>query len=354
MGRPGALWALLLPAMICAQQATAPDEIRVSSHAYVPPSPYSIRVETKLVELNVAVHDWNGRAVHGLAREDFRIFDEGKEREIAAISEETAGGSASAPASEPSSAAPASTAKPLEAPPMARYVGLFIDDVNAKDYAAAGDLSRTQAAAKKFVAEAPLPGTRIGIFTASGTVTLDFTGDASKLAEAIGNLKPHPRMSEIGLQYCPRITPYRSYLITHLHNRDAISLVAGEAGPNGYGCMATPDQVVMESEETWRRVREISKETLAAIDRTVSYLGKMPGSRVLIVASSGFLGATLEEQQAIVDRALRNGVVINALDSKGLYSEAPPANRPAGRPVGEKRELGHVRDELARGPPDGG
>jgi hypothetical protein len=52
----------LLPAVLCAQQA-APDEIRVSSRPYVTQSPYGIRVETKLVELNVAVRDWKGRAI---------------------------------------------------------------------------------------------------------------------------------------------------------------------------------------------------------------------------------------------------------------------------------------------------
>src|ERR1700683_3809871 len=105
MGQPRALWAVLLPAIVCGQQA-APDEIRVSSHAYVAASPYSIRVETKLVELNVAVRDWNGRAIHGLTRGDFRIYDEGKEREIAAFSEESASGGTTPP-SEPASAAPA-------------------------------------------------------------------------------------------------------------------------------------------------------------------------------------------------------------------------------------------------------
>lgn len=141
MGHNRAAIVVLLPALVCARQAAAPDEIRVSSRAYVPPSPYSIRVDTKLVELNVAVRDWNGRALHGLTRGDFRIYDEGKEREIAAFSEESTAGSApsepSTIAASPGVTAPAKT--PESAPP-ARFVALFIDDVNAKDYAAAGDL----------------------------------------------------------------------------------------------------------------------------------------------------------------------------------------------------------------------
>ena len=141
-------------------------------------------------------------------------------------------------------------------------------------------------------------------------MTQDFTADASKLAEAIAAVKPHSRMSEIGRQYCPRITPYRSYQIAHLHNRQMTTIVVQETGPNGYGCMATRDQVLIEAEETWRLVREISSDTLAVIDKAVTYLATKPGARMLLLASSGFLGATLEEQQhAIIDHAIHAGVV---------------------------------------------
>jgi VWFA-related protein len=75
-----------------------------------------------------------------------------------------------------------------------------------------------------------------------------------------------------------------------------------------------------EAEETWRRVKEISTDTLNTIGRLVDHLGAMPGRRDLIIASSGFLGASMEEQKSrIIDRALRAGVVISALDSKGLF-----------------------------------
>jgi len=317
---------LLLPAMMWAQ--TAPDEIRVSSHAYVPPSPYSIRVETKLVELNVTVHDWNGRAVHGLTRENFRIYDEGKEREIAAFSEEASAAS-EAGAVAPDAAKPDPGATPTARSGVAqeRYLALLIDDVNAKDWFASGDLLRTQTAARKFVAEALAPGTRIGVFTVSGAVTQDFTNDAPKLAEAIASLKAHQRMSEIGMALCPRVTPYRAYEIAHLHDRQTLDVVTEESA--ALHCMAPRDEVTLQAEETWRRVREISIDTLAAIDRAVGYLGKMPGARVLVIASSGFFGETLEDQQqAVIDHAIHAGVVINSLDSKGIYSEPPPGCRP--------------------------
>jgi hypothetical protein len=66
----------------------------------------------------------------------------------------------------------------------------------------------------------------------------------------------------------------------------------------------------------------------------VDHLRTKPGKRELIVASSGFLTGTLEDRNAkLIDRALRAGVVVSALDSKGLYSEAPPGSRPQDAPA---------------------
>ena len=86
------------------------------------------------------------------------------------------------------------------------------------------------------------------------------------------------------------------------------------------------------AERTWQQVRIVSQDTLESIDRVVNDLARMPGSRMLLLVSSGFLAGTLErEQDQVINRALRTGVVINALDAKGLYAEAPV--RPLDEPL---------------------
>jgi VWFA-related protein len=315
------------PAILNPQQPVS-DEIRVGSQPYVSQSPYTIRVETKLVDLVVAVRDGHGRAIPGLKKGDFQIYDDGKERAIATFSEDkaTAGSGESVP---PSATAPVGgpAAKPGETQP-ARFLALFFDDVNAKDGLAGGDLGRAQAAAKRFMKDALQPGVRIGIFTVSGKQTLDFTADASKLTGTIAALSPHMRISGNGIAPCPRITPYRAYKIAQFHDRETMNIVLAEAAmANCYG--ATRQYIEDMAEETWRRVKEISLDTLVSIGRVVEYLGKMPGTRVLLMASSGFFGETLEPQQdKIIGEAVHAGVVINALDAKGLYSEPLPNSRP--------------------------
>jgi VWFA-related protein len=299
------------------------DEVRVSSHAYVPQSPYTLRVDTKLVEIEAVVRDFHGKSIAGLTKDDFRILDGGKERLIEAFEVDTTTPAPTAPTA-PTSPESLKTKVPAGVaahPPT--FLALFFDDVNAKDGATAGDLKRTQIAAAKFVKDALKADVRIGIFTASGTLTLDFTTDEAKLAEAIAALKAHVRMREGGLTPCPWIPPYIAMRIVVDHSQAAMAAVRADAGLSYNNCPATRDSIFSQAEETWLRVKEITADTLNSVGRVVDHLAAMPGKRELLMASSGFLGATMQEQtDRVIDKALRAGIFINVLDSKGLYVDS--------------------------------
>jgi VWFA-related protein len=317
------LWLLVAALAVQTQ-----DEVRVSSHAYVPQSPYTLRVDTKLVEIAATVRDSHGKAISGLTKDDFQVLDNGQVRAIEAFEVDKAQGPTlnmdkpAAATEPPQSGAPVSTsARPT------RFLALFIDDVNGKDEAMAGDLKRTQVAAERFIEDALQTNVRIGIFTASGAQSLAFTTDKSKLIESITALKAHVRMREGGIVYCPRVTPYLAMLIASDRDRGAMRAVLMDADQKN--CPTTAGQVRAQAEETWQKVKEISIDTLDALANAVERLANEPGKRELIVASSGFLTVTLQDQKdKVVNRALHAGVVISSLDSKGLYSEGPPGSRP--------------------------
>jgi VWFA-related protein len=254
----------ILFASVCCLQAQ--EEVRVSSHAYVP----ALRVDTRLVEIAAVVRDGHGKAVAGLTKDDFRVLDDGKERLIDHfIVENTLNESlndhkfASAPEALKSGVPP-------------RFLALFIDDVNGKDEALAADLPRTLTAAEKYVKEALKAGVRIGVFATSGEPKLDFTADQDKLIEAIAAVKPHIRMRESGLTLCPRITPYLAYRIAYERDRSAMRSVIYDSGQKG--CAVTQQSVLAQSEETWRQVKLISADTLGSLENVVDYLGTMPGN----------------------------------------------------------------------------
>ena len=62
-----------------------------------------------------------------------------------------------------------------------------------------------------------------------------------------------------------------------------------------------------------------------ALADAIAAPGRVGGTRVLLLASEGFLSGIEEapRQQDLIDSAVRSGIVINGLDAKGLWSEPP-------------------------------
>src|SRR6185312_6241765 len=77
-----------------------------------------------------------------------------------------------------------------------------------------------------------------------------------------------------------------------------------------------------------RRAREIvqrgdleTERSLDAIRSVIARLASIPGQRIVAIVSPGFLVTNdLRDRQAdLIERAIRQNVVINALDSRGVY-----------------------------------
>jgi VWFA-related protein len=342
------LAALAACACIAAAQLAQQDEVRVSAHVYTPPQ-LRLTAQAQLVQLEVVVRDSHGQPVTGLKQGDFEVLDEGKPRAIAGFSVETRGLAPPAPEVSPASAsAIKATIGAPPRPPAPRSTLLFFDDLHASG----GELQRTQAAAKLFIKDGLGPGVRAAVYAASEGMTLDFTADADALTAAIDKLRTHQRMSENGLQPCPRITPYQAYLIANNLDYTALNAALAEAnqctnatigpgvtspipkGPSRGGGMIptnpTAITVRQQAETTWQQAREISLTSFDAINNAMALLAREPGTRVLLMVSTGFLSGMLDaERDAAIDRAIHAGIVINALDAKGLWSEA------AGRAFGQ-------------------
>jgi len=315
--------------------AAQSDEVHVSAHAYTPPQ-LRLSVQVQLVQLEVVVRDAHGQPVSGLKPSDFEILDEGNPREIAAFSVGTRAGSKPAATGAPSSAAnPSSSATPPV--PTLRSTLLFFDDLHG----APPELQRAQIAAKQFVKAGLGPGARAAVFAASQGLVLDFTADADALTSAIEKLRPHQRISENGMQPCPRITPYQAYLIDNTTDINALDAAVQEAqqcanhaqgvpaaGRTRLTTASSTNPTVMavkaQASATWQQARQDSITTFEAFDNALALLTRAPGTRVLLMVSTGFLSASLDaDREGAVDRAVRAGIVIDALDAKGLWSETP-------------------------------
>ncbi|HKW90111.1 MAG TPA: VWA domain-containing protein [Candidatus Acidoferrales bacterium] len=315
-------------------QTLSPGEVRISSRPYQPQSQV-LRAESRVVQVGVVVRDGKGRVVSGLKQADFRIYDGGEEQTVSSFSVETrqlrlpAGKTVAAPAATQ----PNSQQQEL---PRARYVALYFDDLNTKF----GDMRHVQLAAEDFIHTGVSLGDKLALFTASGSGNVDFTPDPTEILGAIEKLKFRGRTVESA--GCPRITPYDAYEIA----TEPQAPIGSGAGSPTYrailgeavqcncidetnldlgSCAPQQEQIIRaESKQMWDSTREMSQDTLRTLHGVMDYLSKRPGERVLVLASSGFMTGTLEtDVDDLVDNALRAGVVINALDAKGLYTEFP-------------------------------
>jgi len=287
---------------------------------YVPPSPVRLRTEVVVVEVPVVVRDGQHRAVAGLKRDNFEIYDTGVRQTIAAFSEQRftphldAGGGTkhAAAAAATDAAGPQGESRP-------RFVALCFDDLNMDPLS----LKPVKEAAERFVKTALAPGDRVAVVTTAQPRDTEFTGDVPKLVELIAKVTTHRRFTDDSVQGCPRIRPYEAYLIVNHLDNEVLQAKMGECS----ACWHTrcpPDQVISMSEAIWEHALYNSKTTLRVIESLVGGMAKLPGQRMILLASAGFLTGNLEiDEDLLMAKALHAEVVIDTLDAKGLYTVNP-------------------------------
>ncbi|HEV2223171.1 MAG TPA: VWA domain-containing protein [Candidatus Acidoferrales bacterium] len=328
---------LVILTFIAPGQTLSPGEVRISSRPYQP-QPQILRAESRLVRIGAVVRDSKGHIVSELKPGDFTIYDDGKKQGVSefSIEKRQLRGPSGRAAVPPPATQPNLRAQ--EQRPRPRYVALYFDDLDTRF----GDMRHVQLAAENFIHQGVGPQDKVALFTASGSGTVDFTPDATEILSAIENLKFQGRT--IASSGCPRITPYDAYEIATQPEPPISSTFPPQGSPTYVtivseavqcncidetnlepDCKSQQQQIVQtESKEMWSSIREMSQDTLNGVQAVVDYLAKRPGERVLVLASSGFLTGTLGDRvDAVVDSALRTGVVINALDAKGLYTNEP-------------------------------
>lgn len=326
---------------------------------------FRLRVESNLVVVRVVVRDSQGRPIETLQKQDFRIFDNGKEQNISQFSVErpptlTAGAPAPAPATGPEKAV--SPSEP--APP--RVLALYFDDLNMD----LDEINSSLHAAETFLTAGVRPSDRIAIFTSSGHVQTGFTSDLKTLRDALSRVIVIPNV-----RGCPDISDYQAERIVDYDDPDAYELgisdavlrchmappndsaAAGMSNQNSAGSSGGPGQqngspgsggqqsssgkggggkgsggpglpperealrtfVGREAEIVWMRAQGRAGQTVNGLSQIANFMAGIPGQKEIILISPGFLTVSLEEQtQRVIDRALRAQIVVSSLDPKGV------------------------------------
>ncbi|HEV2710542.1 MAG TPA: VWA domain-containing protein [Edaphobacter sp.] len=328
----------------------------------------ALKSETNLVLVRVVVRDSQGHPVTGLRKEDFKLFDRGKEQPISQFDEVP--GAESAATQQPSDRQTdrqqtSPQAAPISSGP-ARLVAFYFDDLNAPQ----ASLMQARDAAEKFIATNLQPGDKVSIFSSEKMLT-DFTADTAKINQAIAQLNGSSRPGQ-AVRRCPDLSVYQAEEL--LRNGDYLHNPAWQLASAEYKqCTGRdpdpkiPPDVHLIGAMAQALVGEAQARTRANLqqfEQVTRYIAHLPGQRTIVLVSPGFLSS--EEQyrlDRIIDEALRSQVVINALDPKGLailMREQDPSRRTIATTEGalissytidsaQAAESGEVLTELTQG-----
>ncbi len=352
------------PTLVSAQNVSQQElaqEVQFYPEPYQPLPPGTIHRNVSDVEVGVVVRDAKGLAVDGLRQQDFELYDNGKLQAITQflIERATSVGVSIEPLT--ASGAPAKAAAPTASAAVApRFIALFFDDRSSSF----SDLRDAQVAAEKFVRNDLRAGDEVGVFTASGTETQDYTADTGKLIAAIHAVRPEPLGSPPGPCHIPPPTEYAmgAYAAYQIQTGDMqvaqlYSCVAqggaprapSRGRPSGGSAPSEPADSEAVAQMVLGQAELKGRYILDSLESVVAQLGSRPGQRIVVLISSGFFTMTLaREQEEVAESALRVGVVISALDAKGLAGDAIDLSEPnPGTSPGTLPPAGLERDLLS-------
>ena len=319
-------------------QAGAPATGNTQSEISTRSTDAAIKVQVNLVLVRVVVRDAGGKVVPGLKQEDFQVFDKGRRQKISSFSVETTekpgeNGAAAMTEKVVGAEAPAEAGTAvMHASAMAqRFLALVFDDSHLK----AADAMAVHSATKKLFASLT-PTDRVAIYSTTGNVQQDFTADAQTLRKTLAAIIPHPSKGE-GDMECPNITYYQADLIVNKHDRDAAVVAALDATTN-----QCPVDVIADAQRVLQEGDSVTMASYQRMEDIVKNLAGMPGQRVLVYVSPGFVlpDGVMPDHWGFIEQALRAGVVVNTIDARGLYTadvmpdiDAPPQQPPPPPPA---------------------
>jgi VWFA-related protein len=296
-------------------------------------APAIFKTRVDLVSVPVVVRDSKGRIVDTLTKENFQVFDNGKPQEIIRFSLERASDLA-AKAAKTIDAPPTEGAPARRADLPERFIAYLFDDIHAS----LGELVQARdAVSKQLVKEAKTD--RAAIFTTSGQNQVEFTDDIDKLQAALLLLRNRSITGTGGMAKCPDISYYMADMIFNKNDPTATSYADQEAWScadqpgTAQGLSAAAAAVQAIARQVLSAGEHDTHLTMTVLKDVVRRMGAMPGQRIVVLISPGFLSSEEYhlEKSDILDTAIRANVVINSLDARGLWNDPRlDASKPSG------------------------
>jgi VWFA-related protein len=164
------------------------------------------------------------------------------------------------------------------------------------------------------------------MFSASGQFHQNFTADHELLAKSLSSIVPRPTAGGAGFHDCPEVPYYQADLIQNKSDSQALAVAAEDAVQCAFNGDETKiSQATVLAQTAAARSLSVGDQeteyTYRHVEEAMRQLSAMPGQRVMVFVSPGFIPSTLwSETSDLIDRASHAGIVINTIDARGLYT----------------------------------
>ncbi|HYO62183.1 MAG TPA: VWA domain-containing protein, partial [Pyrinomonadaceae bacterium] len=340
---PALAASLCLAPLAAAQQQSNPAPARQDDEV--------VRVDTELVQTDVAVFDKQGKFVDGLKAEQFELKVDGKPTQVSFFERVTAGSAREEALLSARAGAPAPRiAAPPDARARGRVVVFFVDDMHLS----ADSVLRTRKLVSQFVENEMGPDDMVAVASATGQIGFlqQFTDNKAVVRAALDRIV-HRSFAVRDAESIP-MTEYQAlridqgdndamdYFSTQLLSESSFKLPnGGTIGPPPGGPAnaklptgqksggLTPEGAKrMVRERAQFLLRQTSAVTLnmfGSLESLMRSSAQLPGRKLVFFISDGFFlndrnTAFSDKLRQITDAAVRAGVVVYSMDTRGLVS----------------------------------
>lgn len=271
-----------------------------------------LRINTNLVQTDVAVFDRQGKFVEGLTQNDFELKVDGKAQPLSFFDRVASRGDAAFIAdNSPANDVPTRT--PTIEP--SRTITFFVDDLHLTPQT----IARSRAVLNDFIDKQMTPGTEGLIVAASGSVGFlaQPTGDKAALKAAAQRIKYQARAA-LDISKCA-LTEFQALAVDR-GERDILNYVVQQFAYNNCG-----DELVVRNRAriVRRQAAILNRSIVENLEAVVRSRPLSSTRQIVFFISNGFAidnseGDIVYRLRRVTDQAARRNVVIYTLDARGL------------------------------------
>ena len=283
-----------------------------------------VRVNTALVQTDVTVFDRRGTFVEDLKREQFVLKVDGKPREISFFEKIRAGSHSeeaqlAAARGNAISGNPGGTPIPLD---RGRTIFFFVDDLHVP----ATDIVSVRESLKRFVDRTMGQNDEAAIITTSGQVGFlqQLTDNKAVLRAAVGRITTRFQHSQDAER--PAMSEYQAMLVQQ-NDSDVLDVFIDAILRDfpDIPRQIAGDMVRQRASAMLQQSGMITTNTLAALEGLVKSTARLPGRKLVLFVSSGFLldrnnSDAFDRLRRVTSAAASAGVVIYSIDARGLVA----------------------------------